>query len=106
MIRNALDDPSQRENHFHSKCLIKESVYSLVIDSGSCQNVDSSSMVNLLKLPTYKNSTQYKLQWLNECGELKVQFQVLIKSKIRNYHDEALCDVIPMQAFYFILGRP
>ena len=106
MISKAIDDPSQRENLFHTKCLIKENICSLVIDSGSCANIDSATMVNFLKLTTTKHATPYKLQWLNECGELKVTRQVVIRFKIGNYHDEILCDVIPMQACHILLGRP
>ena len=32
MITKAIDDPSQRENLFHTKCLVKGSVCTLVID--------------------------------------------------------------------------
>ena len=30
----------------------------------------------------------------------------MIRFKVANYHDEVLCDVIPMQACNFLLGRP
>ena len=106
MISKAIDDPSQRENLFHTKCLIKENICSLVINSRSCANVASATMVNLLKLPITKHATPYKIQWLNECGELKVTRQVVIRFKIGNYHNEILCDVIPMQACHIFLGRP
>ncbi|XP_047251293.1 uncharacterized protein LOC124886550 [Capsicum annuum] len=106
MISKAIDDPSQRENLFHTKCLVKGSVCTLVIDSGSCANIVSVAMVNFLKLPTTLHTSPYKLQWLNECGELKVMRQCVIRFKVGNYHDEVLCDVIPMQACHLLLGRP
>ncbi|KAF3648830.1 hypothetical protein FXO37_19257 [Capsicum annuum] len=97
MISKVMDDPSQKENLIHSKCLIKENVCSLIIDSGSCANVASTTLVEFLKLPTTKHATPYKLQWLSECGELRVHRQVLIKFKIGNYRDEILCDVVPIK---------
>ncbi|KAH0692771.1 hypothetical protein KY285_019868 [Solanum tuberosum] len=72
----------------------------------SCANVASVSMVEQLKLPTRRHPKPYRLQWLNECGELKVTKKVLIKFKIGSYHDEVFCDVVPMQACHLLLGRP
>ncbi|XP_075657419.1 uncharacterized protein LOC142627439 [Castanea sativa] len=48
----------------------------------------------------------YKLQWLNDCGEVKVNKQVLVSFSIGRYKDEVLCDVVPMQAGHILLGRP
>ncbi|XP_059294604.1 uncharacterized protein LOC132047602 [Lycium ferocissimum] len=106
MISKAMDDPNQRENLFHSKCVINQNVCVMIIDSGSCANVASTTLVDFLKLPTTNHENPYKLQWLNECGELKVTRQAFIKFKIGKYQDEILCDVVPMQACHLLLGRP
>jgi len=45
------------------------------------------------------------LQWLNECGEVKVTKQVLIAFVIGKYSDEVR-DVIPKHASHLLLGRP
>jgi hypothetical protein len=45
------------------------------------------------------------LQWLNECGEVKVTKQVLIAFIIGKYSDEVMCDVIPKHASHLLLGR-
>jgi len=81
-------------------------VFSLIIDSGSCANIASTALVEFLKLPTTKHATPYKLQWLSECGELRVHRQVMIKFKIGKYQYDVLCDVVPMQACHVLLGRP
>ena len=47
-----------------------------------------------------------KLQWLNDCGEVKVNKQVLVSFSIGRYKDEVLCDVVPMHVGYILLGRP
>ena len=59
-----------------------------------------------MKLPTQKHPQPYKLQWLNDAGEVKVVKQVSVKFKIGTYHDEILCDVVPMHACHILLGRP
>ena len=53
-----------------------------------------------------KHSRPYKLQWLNECGEVKVNKQALVNFSIARYCDEVLCEVVPMLAGHILLGRP
>ena len=96
----------QRENIFHTRCKVKDKVCSMIIDSGSCTNFASVTMVEKLGLPTMKHPEPYKLQWLNDCGELKVNKQVKIAFSIGDYEDEVICDVVPMQAGHMLLGRP
>ena len=86
----------QRENIFHTRCKVKDKVCSMIIDGGSCTNVASATMVEKLGLPTMKHPEPYKLQWLNDCGELKVNRQVKIAFSIGDYEDEVICDVVPM----------
>src|SRR4051812_12973493 len=92
------DDGVQRENIFHTRCHVQNKVCSLIIDGGSCTNVASTTMVEKLGLPTTKHPRPYKLQWLNDSGELRVSKQVLVSFRIGKYEDEVLCDVVPMQA--------
>jgi len=35
-------DESQRENIFHTRCLIQNNICSLIVDEGSCANVAST----------------------------------------------------------------
>jgi hypothetical protein len=62
----------QGENIFHTKYYINNKVYNMIINVGSCANIASTTLVEKLNLPTSKNHKPYKLQWLNECNELKV----------------------------------
>ena len=78
----------------------------MIIDGGSYANVASAIMVEKLGLPTIKHSKPYKLQWLNDSGEVRVTKQVLVSFRIGKYEDEVLCDVVPMQARHLLLGRP
>ncbi|PKI72899.1 hypothetical protein CRG98_006701 [Punica granatum] len=65
----------QRENIFHTRCYIKDKVCSVIIDGSSCTNVASATMVEKLRLPMVKHPKLYKLQWLNDSGEIRVNKQ-------------------------------
>ena len=78
----------------------------MIIDRGSCTNVASTTLVEKLNLSTLKHSKPYKLQWLNDCGEVRVDRQVLVTFSIGKYLDEVLYDVVPMHAGHILLGRP
>jgi len=100
------DMEQQRENIFHTRCLINNKVCSMIIDGGSYTNVASTTLVEKLNLPTLKHPKPYKLKWLNKCGEIRVKKQVLVSFSIGKYSDEVLCDVVPMHDGHLLLGRP
>ena len=77
----------------------------MIVDGGSCTNVASTIMVEKLGMQTSKHPRPYKLQWLNDSEEVRVNKQVLISFSIGKYKDEVLCDVVPTQVGHF-LGRP
>ena len=66
----------------------------------------STRVVDKLGLKTIPHAKPYKLSWLSEEGEIKVDKQVLINFSIGNYKDEVLCDLVPMEATHILLGRP
>ena len=43
---------------------------------------------------------------MNDCGEVKVNRQVLVSFSIGRYMVEVLCDVAPMHAGHILLGKP
>ncbi|WZZ08423.1 hypothetical protein YC2023_094344 [Brassica napus] len=63
-------------------------------------------MVKKLGLRVQKHPKPYRLQWLNEEGEMRVSTQVMVPLAIGKYEDEILCDVLPMEAGHILLGRP
>src|SRR2546421_1157793 len=81
------DFQSQRENLFHTRCLIMNKVCALIIDGGSCTNAASYMMVMKLGLPLIAHPRPYKLQWFNDGGEVKVFKQVKVPFSIRWYQD-------------------
>ena len=98
-------DDTQKENIFHSRCLIEGKVCSLIIDSGSCTHVVSARLVEKLGMKTSPHPRAYKLQWLSEHGELVVDKQMLISFSIGRYKDDVLCDVVLVEATHLLLGR-
>jgi len=56
----------QRENIFHSRCMVQGKVCSLIIDKESCVNVALLSMVKKLNLQATAHPQHYNIQWLNK----------------------------------------
>jgi hypothetical protein len=77
----------------------------MIVDSGSCTNVASVTLVRKLGLNTIKHERPYQLQLLNECGVVWVNRQVMIFFSVGKYKDEVLCDVVPMHTTHLLLGR-
>ena len=96
----------QRENVFHTRCHIQNKTCSMIIDGGSCANVASDTPMKKLNMSYLKHLGPYRLQWLNECCEMKVIKQVLIVFPIGKYFDEFMCDVVAMHASHLLLGCP
>ena len=48
------DMEQQRENIFHTRCLINNKICSMIIDSGSCTNIARVTLVRKLGLNTIK----------------------------------------------------
>ncbi|XP_073526327.1 uncharacterized protein [Phyllobates terribilis] len=105
-VQTELVEDNQRENIFHSRCMIKDKVCDVIIDGGSCCNIASSELIEKLDLPSILHPRPYKLHWMNDCGELKVHKQCNVTFKLGSYVDTILCDVLPMQACHLLLGRP
>ena len=74
-VQTELVEDNQRDNLFHSRCVIKDKVCDVIIDGGSCCNIASSELVDKLSLPSILHPRPYKLHWMNDCGELKVHKQ-------------------------------
>jgi len=55
-------DESQRENIFHTRCLLNDNLCSLTVDGGSCTNVASTRLVEKLGLPIISHAKPYKFQ--------------------------------------------
>jgi len=63
-------------------------------------------MVEKINLQLIPHPKPYKLQWINEDGELAIDKQVKVELSVENYKDKVLCGVVPMEACHILLGRP
>jgi hypothetical protein len=57
---------------FHMKCHIHNKKISIIINSEDCTNMTSTDLVDKFNSLTSKHPIPYKLQWLNDFGEVKV----------------------------------
>ena len=83
-------DESQRENIFHTRCLIQNNICSLIVDGGSCANVASTRVVDKLGLSTISHTKPYKLQWLSEGAKSLLtnkssSTSLLVNTKMKSY---------------------
>jgi hypothetical protein len=101
-----VDSSVQWSRLFRTTCTAKERKCKVIVDSGSTDNLISTEMVEKLELKTTKHPSPYKVSWLQKGHRVSVTKQCLVKFKIGNYHDEILCDVIPMDVCHILLGRP
>ena len=96
-----------RDNIFQTRCTSQGKVCNVIIDSGSCTNVVAEDMVTKLNLKTEPHPQPYKIQWFQRGCGLKVTKKCLVSFSIgKNYKDEVWCDVVPMDAYHLLLGRP
>jgi hypothetical protein len=66
----------------------------------------SADFVAKIGLTTRAHTHPYYIQWLNNSGKAKVTHTARVYFSIGTYNDYADCDVVPMQACSFLLGRP
>jgi hypothetical protein len=71
-------------------------VCSLIIDSRSCVNVCTTTLVSKLNLCIVKQAKPYEFQLLNDSGEVKVTKQVVVSFSIEKY-----VDVITLLSYLF-----
>jgi len=102
----AQPEKNQRHTLFHTKGVVQERSIRIIIDSGSCNNLASTVLVEKLSLPTRKHPNPYHIQWLNDGGKIRVTRSVRVPFSMGAYSDFVDCDVIPMEACSLLLGRP
>ena len=63
-------ETNQRHTLFHTKGVVQERSIRIIIDSGSCNNLASTTLIEKLSLPTRKHPHPYHIQWLNDGGQI------------------------------------
>ncbi|KAL5707353.1 hypothetical protein ACHQM5_025411 [Ranunculus cassubicifolius] len=101
----AADDP-ERHNIFRTRGKVNDSTVSIIVDSGSSENLISRDTVEKLQLKVQTHPTPYTVGWINSVGNIKVHQQCLVPFSIGRYKDDILCDIVDMNACNLLLGRP
>jgi hypothetical protein len=101
-----IENPVQRNSLFRTTCKTKDRVCKVIVDSGITYNLVSTEMVEKLELETVAHTSPYKVSWLQKEHQVTVNKQCLVEFKIGGYRNEILCDVIPMDVYHILLGRP
>jgi hypothetical protein len=96
----------QRTRLFQTACKTKDRVCKVIVDSGSTDNLVSTEMVEKLELETIDHPSPYRVSWLQKGHQVTVTKQCLVEFKIGGYNDKILYDVIPMDVYHLLLGRP
>ena len=99
-------EPGQRRSLFRTRCKCEDKCCDVIIDGGSTDNLVLEEMVSKLKLKREKHPQPYWIAWVKDDHKVLVSEKSLVKFKIGNYHDEILCDIIPMDVYHLLLGRP
>jgi hypothetical protein len=105
-LEKEVENLVQRKRHFQTSCKTKDRVCKVIMDSGSTDNLICTEMVEKLELETIEHPSPYRVSWLQKGHQVNVTKQCLVEIKIGGYKDEILCDVIPMDVFHLLLGRP
>ena len=99
-------EPGKRRSLFRTRCKCEDKFCDVIIDGGSTDNLVSEEMVSKLKFKREKHPQPYRISWVKDDHKVLVREQCMVKFKIGNYHDEILCDIIPMDVCHLLLGRP
>jgi hypothetical protein len=100
------EENAQRHNLFHTRGMIKDKLCRIMVVNGSCNNIASQELVERMGLKPRRHPNPCKMQWLNDCGALLVTNIVTVPFSIRRYNDHLERDVVPMQAYQLLFGRP
>ncbi|PKU80217.1 RNA-directed DNA polymerase [Dendrobium catenatum] len=106
LLSSQKEDVSQRHSIFQTRCTVGGKVCQMIIDSGSCENVVSNTMVEKLALTTENHPKPYTLSWIQKDNEVKLTKRCLVKFSIGTFEEQVWCDVVPMDACHLLLGRP
>jgi hypothetical protein len=109
VVRCALTLPKEsedwrRSNIFHTYVKCGSTNCKVIIDSGSCINAVSSSLVTRLGVKLIPHPNPYKVSWV-DTSSIDIKERCLLPIQFMSYKDEIWCDVIPMDVGHVILGR-
>jgi hypothetical protein len=105
-LEKEVESSVQRNRLFRTACKTKDKVCKVIVDSGSTDNLVSIEMVEKMELEMIDHPSPYRVLWLQKGHQVTVTKQCLVEFKIGGYNDKILCDVILMDVYHLLLGRP
>eukprot|EP00253_Pinus_taeda_P012208 PITA_12208 len=100
------NEQTQRKALFRTVCKSQGKCCKMIIDSGSTDNLVSTEMVEKLGMKRPKHPNPYRVSWLQKGHQLLVDEQSEVEFQIGRYKDKIICDIMPMDVFHILLGRP
>ena len=89
---------------FHRFIKIRGRNYKIIVDSGSCINVVSSTVIAKIGLKVIPQPHPYRVTWINSTA-LEVKQRCLVLINFNLCRNKIGCDVVTMDVDYVILGR-
>jgi len=104
---NNEDEEKKKIELFHIKVQVKQTRIDTLFDSGSQANLIAEEYVKTLALTTIPHPHPYPLGWVHKNSKLEITKQCKVKFGInRDYIDEVLLDVVPLDICGIVLGSP
>jgi hypothetical protein len=81
-------------------------VCKVIVDGGSTDNLVCTKLVQKLQLSYIPKPHPYNISWLKNDHNVLVNHYCLVDIKVGPYEEKLLCDVVLMDSFHLLLGRP
>jgi hypothetical protein len=91
---------------FQTYFVVKEWRCRVMIDGETCNNLASLEMIEKLGLTTKPHPRPYYVQWVNSWDKIKVTKIARIEFSLGPYKDSAEFDIVPMQSYQLLFGKP
>jgi hypothetical protein len=85
---------------------VKGTLLHFIVDNESQKNLISVEVVKQLGLLTTPDPQPYNIGWLRQGRDLCVNQQCRLSYDIQPFKDEVLCDVVPLDVYDVLLGKP
>jgi len=87
----------RRSSVFHTYITHQEKSYKLMIDGGSCANINTKTALEKVGLKAEPHPHPYNMNWVDKTAQSITQrYQVLIH--MSSYDDHVWCDVLDIEA--------
>ena len=78
----------------------------MIIDGGSCSNLDLEELVEKLNLKIDEHPNPYQIAWVNDTSNLVSSRCLVTFNFNNNFELSTWCDVLPMKVAHIVLGTP